>query len=366
MQNDIKRVLAYSTVSQLGYMFVAAGVGAYWVAIFHLYTHAFFKALLFLGAGSVIHAMSGEQDMRRMGGLKGKIPVTFTTMFIASLAIAGIPGFAGFFSKDEIIWQTYSSPLGSRFLTVVGLITAAMTAFYMWRLMFLTFYGQGRMDERTRQHVHESPRTMTVPLMVLAAGSALAGWLGVPKLFGLPAFFQSFEHWLEPVFEPVNTIARDGAEHAGHAAEMFLMGVSIVLALGGSYVARYVYLKLRADQRPTGGLLYPVLYNKWYVDEIYDLVFVRGLSLGGGAACARFDSGVVDGGVNGTAWATRFVSTVSMWWDTWIVDGLVNLGAFTVRALSFPVRFLQTGFLQSYALVFVLGLILIFGYYWVR
>ena len=366
VQNDIKRVLAYSTVSQLGYMFVAAGVGAYWVAIFHLYTHAFFKALLFLGAGSVIHAMSGEQDMRRMGGLKGKIPVTFTTMFIASLAIAGIPGLAGFFSKDEIIWQTYSSPLGSRFLTVVGLITAAMTAFYMWRLMFLTFYGQGRMDERTRQHVHESPRTMTVPLMVLAAGSALAGWLGVPKLFGLPAFFQSFEHWLEPVFEPVNTIARDGAEHAGHAAEMFLMGVSIVLALGGIYVARYVYLKLRADQRPTGGLLYPVLYNKWYVDEIYDLVFVRGLSLGGGAACARFDSGVVDGGVNGTAWATRFVSTVSMWWDTWIVDGLVNLGAFTVRALSFPVRFLQTGFLQSYALVFVLGLILIFGYYWVR
>ena len=197
--------------------------------------------------------------------------------------------------------------------------------------------------------------------MVLAAGAVGAGWIGMP--FG---DINLLHHWLEPVFEPVNTIARDGAEHAGHAAEMFLMGVSIVLALGGIYVARYVYLKLRADQRPTGGLLYPVLYNKWYVDEIYDLVFVRGLSLGGGAACARFDSGVVDGGVNGTAWATRFVSTVSMWWDTWIVDGLVNLGAFTVRALSFPVRFLQTGFLQSYALVFVLGLILIFGYYWVR
>jgi NADH-quinone oxidoreductase subunit L len=366
VQNDIKRVLAYSTISQLGYMFVAAGVGAYWAAIFHLYTHAFFKALLFLGAGSVIHAMSGEQDMRRMGGLKDKIPTTFNTMFIAALAITGIPFLAGFFSKDEIIWQTYSSPLGSHFLTVIALVTAAMTAFYMWRLMFLTFYGEPRMDEHTRHHIHESPRSMTVPLMVLAAGSALAGFIGVPKIFGWPAFFQSFEHWLEPVFEPVTAAALAGAGTTGNAAEWFLMGVSVVLAVGGIWVAYHVYCKLRPDQRPSGGVLYPVLYNKWYVDEIYNLIFVRGLSLGGGGACARFDADVVDGSVNGTAWATRLFSTLSMWWDTWIVDGLVNLGAFAVRALSFPIRFLQTGFLQSYALIFVLGVILIFGYYWVR
>jgi len=366
VQTDIKKVLAYSTVSQLGYMFVAAGVGAYWVAVFHLFTHAFFKALLFLGAGSVIHAMSGEQDMNKMGGLKDKIPTTFRTMFIASLAIAGIPGLAGFFSKDEIIWQTHASPLGSNFFTVVGLVTAGMTAFYMWRLMYLTFYGEGRMDEKTKHHLHESPKTMTVPLMVLAAGSVLVGWLGTPKLFGLPEFFRGFEGWLEPVFEPVKALAQEGAEHAEHAFEWFMMGVSIVIAVGGIYVAYYIYRKLRRDQRPSGGMLYPVLLNKWYVDELYDIVFIRGLSLGGGKAFAAFDSEVVDGGVNGTAWTTKFVSTVSMWWDTWIVDGLVNLSAFTVRALSFPVRFLQTGFLQSYALAFVLGLLAIFGYYWVR
>ncbi len=159
VQNDIKRVLAYSTVSQLGYMFMACGVGAYWVAIFHLYTHAFFKALLFLGSGSVIHALSGEQDMRKMGALKDKIPVTHWTMFVASLAIAGIPGLAGFFSKDEILWQVYSSPLGSKPLYVVGLVTAGMTAFYMWRLMYMTFYGRSRVEAEAAAHVHESPRT---------------------------------------------------------------------------------------------------------------------------------------------------------------------------------------------------------------
>ncbi len=366
VQTDIKKVLAYSTVSQLGYMFVALGVGAYWVAVFHLFTHAFFKALLFLGAGSVIHAMGGEQDMNVMGGLKNKIPITFRTMFIASLAIAGVPGLAGFFSKDEIIWQTHASPLGSNFFTVVGLVTAAMTAFYMWRLMYLTFYGEGRMNEHTRQHLHESPRTMTVPLMVLAAGSVLVGWLGTPKLFNLPEFFRGFEGWLEPVFEPVKALAHEGAEHADHSTEWLMMGLSVLIAFGGIFVARYMYTKLRRDQRPSGGVLYPVLLNKWYVDEVYDLIFIRGLSLGGGGLFAKFDSEVIDGGVNGTAWATRFVSTVSMWWDTWIVDGLVNLSAFTVRALSFPVRFLQTGLLQSYALVFVLGVLAIFGYYWVR
>ncbi len=177
VQNDIKRVLAYSTVSQLGYMFLALGVGAYWVAIFHLFTHAFFKALLFLGSGSVIHAMSGEQDMRRMGGLKNKIPITHWTMWVGSVAIAGIPGLAGFFSKDEILWQAYSSPKGSTMLWFVGLATAALTAFYMWRLMNMTFYGRSRVSPEAASHIHESPASMTVPLMTLAPGvSSRAGW----------------------------------------------------------------------------------------------------------------------------------------------------------------------------------------------
>ena len=364
VQNDIKRVLAYSTVSQLGYMFLAAGVGAYWVAIFHLYTHAFFKALLFLGSGSVIHAMGGEQDMRRMGGLKDKIPVTFRVMFIASLAIAGIPGLAGFFSKDEILWQAWSSPHGSVLLYAVGLITAAMTAFYMWRLMFMTFYGEGRMDEHTKHHIHESPAVMTVPLMILAAGSILAGWVGVPKLLGENGFFQAFEHWLAPVFERAQVAVHGEADHSSHATELLLMLLSVSVAVGGILLARHIYLRLKEDQRPTGGALYPVLYNKWYVDEIYDFFFVNGLSKGGGSAMAEFDRRVVDGGVNGTAWLTRMISNITIWYDTWIVDGLVNLTAFFVRAASFPVRFIQTGWVQSYAFVFVLGVLAAAGYYW--
>ena len=369
VQNDIKRVLAYSTVSQLGYMFVAVGVGAYWVAVFHLYTHAFFKALLFLGSGSVIHAMSGEQDMRKMGGLKDKIPVTFRTMFIGSLAIAGIPGLAGFFSKDEILWQTWSSPLGSRMLWVVGFVTAAMTAFYMWRLMFMTFYGEGRMDEHTKHHVHESPKSMTVPLMVLAGGSVCAGWIGMPKVFGENGFMQALERWMAPVFEAGGEAAHAVAEHGAAAhhdttMEWVLMGLSIGVAVAGILLARHIYVRLKENERPTGGAIYPVLLNKWYVDEMYDFLFVNGFSKGGGNMMAEFDRTVVDGGVNGTAWLTRLTSSISMWYDTWIVDGLVNLTAFTVRAFSYPVRFFQTGFIHSYALVFLGGVLAIFGYYW--
>ncbi len=369
VQNDIKRVLAYSTVSQLGYMFLAVGVGAYWVGIFHLYTHAFFKALLFLGAGSVIHAMSGQQDMRHMGGLRSKIPITFGTMFIASLAIAGIPGLAGFFSKDEILWQTWSSPLGSKVLWVAGFLTALMTAFYMWRLMFMTFFGEPRMDEKTKHHIHESPKSMTVPLMVLAGGSVVAGWIGMPKVFGENGFMQGLEHWLAPVFESGREVAHAATGHGAPAhhdttMEWVLMGLSIGAALSGIFLARHIYLRMKAADRPTGGFLYPVLLNKWYVDELYDFLFVNGLSKGGGTLMAKFDTNVIDGGVNGTAWLTRMVSRISMWYDTWIVDGIVNLTAFSVRALSFPVRFLQTGFLQSYALVFVAGVLGIFGYFW--
>ena len=232
VQNDIKRVLAYSTVSQLGYMFVALGAGAYWVAIFHLYTHAFFKALLFLGSGSVIHALGGEQDMRRMGGLKNKIPVTYATMLIGTLAIAGIPGLAGFFSKDEILWQAYSNPHAwFRVVYVFGIITAGMTAFYMWRLMALTFYGKSRVPAGVK--VHESPKVMTVPLMVLAAGSALAGWIGVPKAWSIfPEGFRTFETWLAAAVGNAATIV--AVEHGlGTGMEWLLMLLSIAVARRG-------------------------------------------------------------------------------------------------------------------------------------
>jgi NADH-quinone oxidoreductase subunit L len=369
VQNDIKRVLAYSTVSQLGYMVLSLGVGAYWVAVFHLFTHAFFKALLFLGSGSVIHAMSGEQDMRNMGALKDKIPITHWTMFIGSVAIAGIPGLAGFFSKDEILWQTWSSPLGSKALYAVGLATAAMTAFYMWRLMYLTFYGKSRVAPDVEKNIHESPAVMTVPLMVLAAGSVVAGWIGVPKLWSMfPEGFRTFEHWLAPVFESAHAVA----EEAGHAAphdtgtEWLLMGVSVAIAVIGILVARHFYGtnpeipdRMEASLKP----LHTTLYNKWYVDEIYDFLFVNGLCKGGGEAMGAFDRTVVDGGVNGAGWITRFASTVSIWWDTWIIDGAVRLSSFIVKIASYPVRILQTGQVQGYALFVLAGVALLFGYF---
>src|SRR5205085_719065 len=198
VQNDIKRVLAYSTVSQLGYMFLALGVGAFAAGVFHVFTHAFFKALLFLGSGSVIHAMGGEQDMRNMGGLRNKIPVTFWTMAIGTFAIAGIPLFAGFFSKDEILWQTWSSQGGAyRFLWYLAFATALMTSFYMFRLMYLTFGSTPRMTPEVESHVHESPKSMTVPLVILAAFAIFAGYLGLPHSLGGS---NRFEKFLEPVF----------------------------------------------------------------------------------------------------------------------------------------------------------------------
>ena len=349
VQNDIKRVLAYSTVSQLGFMFLAAGVGAYWVAIFHLFTHAFFKALLFLGAGSVIHGMNGEQDMRHMGGLKKYMPATHWTMFIATLAISGIPGLAGFFSKDEILAQAYGSAHGSKALWAVGLITALMTSFYMWRLMYMTFYGTAR----SHVHAHESPKVMTVPLMILAVGSALGGWLGVPKSWPLPDSFRGLEVWLSHAF---------GHEAAGehHIPELILTSLSIAAGLLGIWIASKLYLKVWE------GPLYKALLNKWYVDEIYDFLFVNGLAKGGGNALWAFDRNVIDGGVNGAGWLGRFTSSVSIWWDTWVVDGLVRLTAFVVKLAGYPVRLFQTGYVQSYALVFVAGVLAMLGYYVIR
>jgi len=367
VQNDIKRVLAYSTVSQLGYMFLACGVGAFWVGIFHLYTHAFFKALLFLGSGSVIHALSGEQDMRKMGALKDKIPITFRTMFIGSLAIAGIPGLAGFFSKDEILWQTWSSQGGAhRFLYVIGIVTASFTAFYMWRLMNMTFYGTSRTPHEVEHHIHESPKVMTVPLMALAAGSVVAGWVGIPKVFHFPESWPSLEHWLAPVFAGSEAGVAAAGEHHSAAAEWGLMALSVALAAGGIWLARRMYHhkpELADGMEQKLKPLHTLLYNKYYIDEIYGALFVNGLAKGGGTLLSRFDAAVVDGGVNGAGWMTRFTSSLSIWWDTWIIDGSVRAGAFLVKLASYPVRVLQTGLVGSYALFIVLGVILMFGYY---
>ena len=357
VQNDIKRVLAYSTVSQLGYMFLACGVGAFAAGIFHLMTHAFFKALLFLGAGSVIHAVSGEQDMRRMGGLRKKIPITFATLGVATLAISGFPGLAGFFSKDEILWQSFSSPYGARALWVVAWVTAGLTAFYMFRLLFLTFFGESRVDHKVEHHVHESPRSMLGPLVVLAALSVVGGYVNWP--------IERFAKFLEPVFE--NRAAMAAREYA-HSTELLLMALSVGIALGGISVAYRVFIKrpgLRERLASTPGLLQRVLLNKYYVDELYDTLFVnRAKDVGNGLAA--FDLAVVDGGVNGVGWSTRMSAELSRLWDTWVIDGLVNVVGYATKLLSYPVRVVQSGVVQTYALFIVLGVLLFMTYYLVH
>jgi NADH-quinone oxidoreductase subunit L len=352
-QNDIKRVLAYSTVSQLGYMFLAMGVGAYAAGIFHLMTHAFFKACLFLGSGSVIHAMGGEQDMRKMGGLRKHLPATSTTFIVATLAIAGIPPLAGFFSKDEILWQSFSSPYGSKALWAIGVLVAGLTAFYMFRQVFMVFFGECRADHETRHHLHESPSVMTLPLWILMAGSVVAGFLWIPHAF-LP-----FEHWLEPV------MAHHGAAHAeaataGVGAEIGLMLLSVAVALGGTALAYLVYY--RRSIRPEtfsealGGLPYRAVLDKYWVDELYGLVFVRGVL----ALCfltAWVDLHVIDGIVNLSAAVVRAWSRLSGLFDLYVVDGLVNLVADVTQFVGRRVRNVQTGALSTYLYVVIIGVV---------
>ncbi len=360
VQNDIKRVLAYSTVSQLGYMFLACGVGAFTAGVFHLMTHAFFKALLFLGSGSVIHSLSGEQDMRKMGGLWNKIPTTARTFVAASIAISGIPPLAGFFSKDAILGHAFEN---SPILWLLGFITAGMTAFYMFRLVNMTFFGKSRVDHEVEHHIHESPSSMTVPLMILAALSIVGGWVGWPEALGGSDRFTQF---LAPVMAHRGEEAAEAARaSSGVSTEYLLMALSVAIAAAGIWLAYRWYI-----QRPevpekiaaSSGFLYTLLYNKYYVDQIYDAMFVnrtKDLALTLGA----FDRGVVDGvGVNGAGWLTRFTSRVSMVWDSWIVDGLVNLSARIVWALSYPVRMLQTGRVSRYALFMLLGVLIFLGY----
>jgi NADH-quinone oxidoreductase subunit L len=346
-QTDIKRVLAYSTVSQLGYMFLACGVGAFTAGIFHLMTHAFFKALLFLGSGSVIHALSGEQDMRKMGGLKKYVPVTFATMFAATLAITGIPGLSGFFSKDEILWQAFSSPHGSPVLWGIAALAAGITAFYMFRLVFLTFFGKSRMAPGVEKHAHESPWTMTVPLAILAVLSVAGGWIGIPAILGGGNLF---EHWLAPVFHPVAAAGAHGTAAAGaHGAEgaashpaaleIGLMALSVAIALCGIGLAYFLY-RVRTGKPaeivkrwPT---LYDVVYHKYYIDEFYEWAVIRRI--------VTFSTGL---------WQM---------FDALFIDGIVNGAADLVRAAGDRVRRLQGGVVGGYAFSLLAGAVLLVGY----
>jgi NADH-quinone oxidoreductase subunit L len=375
VQNDIKRVLAYSTVSQLGYMFLAMGVGAFGAGIFHLYTHAFFKACLFLGSGAVIHALHGEQDIRNMGGLKAGLPVTYWTFLIGSLAIAGVPGLAGFFSKDEILFETFAH--GHTILWIIGIVTSLLTATYMFRLVFLTFHGERRHAAPTpepaeeeepaahpshqlhpshQSHVHEAPRAMALALVVLALGSVLAGYVGFPEALGGRNALQS---WLAPSFSArsVTTLATGQVGEPGQAGgageasraeagserglELSLMVVSSVVAIVGIGLAAFIWLKRReiADRvAATFPGVYRVLLNKYYVDEVYDATIVQPI---------------------------RIVSEEGLWRgvDVHIIDGAVNGAASIVDGSSSLLRRLQSGSVRAYAGSLFIGVVLILGYY---
>ncbi len=367
VQTDIKRVLAYSTVSQLGYMFLATGVGAFAAAAFHLMTHAFFKALLFLGSGSVIHGMNEEQDMRKMGGLKLHMPVTFVTMFIGAIAIAGIPPFAGFFSKDEILYRTF---LHSEVLWGLGVVTAAMTAFYMFRLINMTFFGSyrgpawdrgGHQEEgHDGEHggawhgPHESPTLMTVPLMVLSLGAIIAGFIGIPAALGGS---NAIEHFLEPSFVVAGAPHVEEVHHMSHAAEIGLMLFSVLIAVGGIWLAYRNYVKRPENavrMAESWSTQHRLLTNKYYVDELYDSTVIRG-TMGSADGLWTVDKRVVDGTVNGTGWTTLAMSWISHVLDKYVVDGFINFVAWVCSEASYIFRRAQTGLIQNYAFATLLG-----------
>jgi NADH-quinone oxidoreductase subunit L len=370
VQNDIKRVLAYSTVSQLGYMFLAMGVGAFGAGIFHLYTHAFFKACLFLGSGAVIHALAGEQDIRHMGGLKAGLPITYWTFLIGSLAIAGVPGLAGFFSKDEILFETFAH--GHTILWTIGIITSLLTATYMFRLVFLTFHGERRHEAPAREHpshrpatadshadghhLHDAPPAMALALVVLALGSVLAGYIGIPAALG---GHNAIGSWLAPSFSArsVTTLAAGQVAEAGQAGvagettaageagseglELSLVVVSSVVALVGIGLAAFIWLKRReiADRvAATFPGVYRLLLNKYYVDEVYDATIVQPI---------------------------RIVSQEGLWRgvDVHIIDGAVNGTASIIDGSSSLLRRLQSGSVRAYAGSLFIGVVLILGYY---
>jgi NADH-quinone oxidoreductase subunit L len=354
-QNDIKRVLAYSTVSQLGYMFLAMGVGAFTAGIFHLMTHAFFKACLFLGSGSVIHAMhhglhhahlhDDPQDMRNMGGLAKKMPITYWTFLISTLAIAGFPLLSGFFSKDEILWWSFGSTRGSIGLWVIGACAAGMTAFYMFRAVSMTFWGQSRTNAKARDHIHESPLVITLPLMVLAFLALVGGWIGVPKLIGdaFGGIGNRFEHFLEPVFghsqETYHIAIRESLHHS-HGMEWGLMGLSVLIAFIGIGIGLFMYLKrpeLPGKFTAAFPRFYKAVFNKWYIDELYDALFVN--------PCKRFGTFCWKG------------------FDVKVIDGMVNGLARLFGAIAAGLRGTQTGMVHNYAMGMVVGVVLIVGFF---
>jgi NADH-quinone oxidoreductase subunit L len=318
VQTDIKKVLAYSTVSQLGYMFLACGAGAYAAGVFHLMTHAFFKALLFLGAGSVIHGMSGIQDIRKMGGLRHKMPWTFRTFLVGTIAIAGIPGLAGFFSKDMILAEVWHSANYGRILWGVGLVTAGFTSFYMFRLLILTFFGKARYTHEDVHHVHESPLTMLIPLIVLAIGSIGGGYLPVPAFLG----FHS-------------------AEAAGSSVDTILMAGSIAAALAGLAVAWLLYVarpELPARMAAAAESIYSILMHKYYIDEIYDAIIV---------------------------WPLLVTSREFLWKivDTIMIDGTVNGVGQVIRSSASGLRHMQTGYVRTYVAWILAGGVLVIAWF---
>ncbi len=421
VQNDIKKVLAYSTVSQLGYMVLAIGTAAFSAGVFHLMTHAFFKACLFLGSGSVILAMHHEQDMRKMGGLAKVMPITFGTFLVSTIAIAGIPPFAGFFSKDEILWKVWemgASQPWYRLLWLLGLLGAIMTAFYMFRLVAMTFLGENRADKHTREHLKEQPAVVTGPLVVLAILATIGGFVGVPHALGganrihgwlspviatlpaaddahhadggfalVPAALAADEHdapeqdghrlhenetpgqVAEEAAAAMDSEALHGEDHGdGHGAghpvdpmEYVLMVISVLAAALSGLSALYIYTKrpelpARVAERFAG--LYRLLYNKYFVDELYDATVIRGV-LNLMRFLARFDQVVIDGLVNGSAWLVRGVAVLSGWIDKVFVDGLVNGAAAICKDAGAVLRKLQTGRIQSYAYAVVTGVLLL-------
>jgi NADH-quinone oxidoreductase subunit L len=318
-QNDIKKVLAYSTVSQLGYMFLALGTGAYVAAVFHVMTHAFFKALLFLGSGSVIHAMSGQQDIRFMGGLKGKLKITYITFLIGCLAIAGIPPLSGFFSKDAILLGAFTH---NKVLYAIGLLTAGLTAFYMFRLLFVTFNGAFRGTEEQRNHLHESPVAMTLPLIVLAVLSIVGGFVGVPELF---------MHGGEKLSAFLAPVVGSKELHVEHSVEWILVGLTTGIAVVAILIAWSRYRNYKEEQTGAFG---KVLENKWYVDELYHAAVVRPVKGFGTMLNTYFERLGID----------------------WIVNGVGRLVQYGGRQM----RWLQSGQVGSYVLLMVISMVLFF------
>jgi NADH-quinone oxidoreductase subunit L len=334
---DIKRVLAYSTISQLGYMFLACGVGAFWAGIFHLSTHAYFKALLFLSAGSVMHALHGETDMNKMGGLKNKLPVTYFMFLIGALALAGIPFLSGFFSKDEILWKAVGvgSEYGGFGFWFVGAFVAGLTAFYIFRVIYLTFHGKSRVSSDVAPHIHESPKIMTIPLGILAFLAITGGFIGIPHIYN------KFESFLEPVFLRYQTDGLANATSAPLGLELSFMGISVVIAFLGIGFAYLFYVKrlnLPVELADRVKALYTFLYKKWYLDEIYDALIVRPIKITSDRILWR-------------------------WFDVKIIDGLVNGVAALMKKGSDGLRRIETGVVQNYALSIVIGVVLLIGYF---